>query len=61
MGATFILMGDDREEYFEGVDSIKYLGQVLHQTENDWPEVLQNIWREREVCGAAREVAEAGG
>ena len=33
--ATFSLTGDDRAEFFEGVDYFKYLGQVLHRTDND--------------------------
>ena len=42
---------DGRAECFEGVDSFNYLGRVLHQTENDWPEVLRNIRRARQVWG----------
>ena len=44
-------MGDDRTECFEGLDPFKYLGRVLHQTDNDCPEVLSNIRRARQVWG----------
>ena len=49
MGATFSLTGVDRVECFEGVESFKYLGRILHQAHDDWPEVLCNIWRARKV------------
>ena len=44
-------MGDEEAECFEGVDYFKYLGQVLHQIDNDWLEVLCNIRRLRKVWG----------
>ena len=50
-GSTFSLTGDDGAECFEGVDSFKYLGQVIHQTEDDCPAVLRNIQRVRQVWG----------
>ena len=50
-GATFSLTGDDGTECFEGVDAFKYLGRVLHRTDDDWPAVLRNIRRARQVWG----------
>ena len=50
-GATFRLTGYDRVVYFEGVDSFKYLGWVLHRADNDWSAVLHNIRRARQVLG----------
>ena len=38
-GATFVLMGKDGVEYFDRVDSFKYLGRVLHRLDENWPEV----------------------
>ena len=51
VGETFILTGEDGAECFEGVDSFKYFGMFLHQLDEDWPEVFQNIWRARQVWG----------
>ena len=51
MGATFILMGDNGAAFFEGLDSFKYLEQVLHQTDDDWPAVLRNIRRATQFWG----------
>ena len=50
-GAAFSLTGDDGTECFEGVDAFKYLGRVLHRTDDDWPAVLRNIRRARQVWG----------
>ena len=50
-GATFSLTGDNGAECFECVDSFKYLGRVLHQTDDDCPTVLRNIQRVRQVWG----------
>ena len=44
-GATCSLTGDDGAECFVGVDAFKYLGQVLHWKNNNWPAVLRNIRR----------------
>ena len=41
---NFSITGEDGEECFEGVDSFKYLGRVLHYSNKDWPAVLRNIW-----------------
>ena len=50
-GATFSLTGDNRAECFEWIDTFKYLGRVLHSTDDYWPEVLRNIRRARQVWG----------
>ena len=52
VGENFSLMGDDGAECFEGVESFKYLGSVLHRMDKDWSEVLRNIGRERQVWGS---------
>ena len=49
LGENFSLTGDYRSECFEGVDSFKYLGRVLHRSDKYWPEVCQNIGRARQV------------
>ena len=33
------------------MDSFKYLGQILHQVDDDWLAVLCNIWRARQFWG----------
>ena len=35
VGATFVLIGDDRAYFFVGVESFKYLVRVLHRTDED--------------------------
>ena len=50
-GETFSLTGDEGAECLEGVDACKYLGRVLHQTDDDWPAVIHNIRRAIQVCG----------
>ena len=49
--ATFSLTGEDGVECVEGGFSFKYLGRILHQVDKDWPAVLRNIRRERQVWG----------
>ena len=51
-GETFSLMRYDGAECFEGVDYFKYLGRVLHQSDEDWKAVHRNIGRVREVWGS---------
>ena len=51
MGATFSITGEDGAECFEGVESFKYLGWILHQSDEDWLAVLRNIWRAIQVWG----------
>ena len=48
-GARFSLTGEDGAECVEGVDSFNYPGRILHQADEDWPEVLRNICRSRQV------------
>ena len=31
----------------ETVSSLKYLGRLLTASENDWPDVISNLWKER--------------
>ena len=52
VGETFSLTGDDRVEFFEGVNSFNYLGRILQRTDGDWPEVIQSIGRARQVWGS---------
>ena len=51
MGATLSLTGDGRTECVEGVEYFKYSGRVLHRLDKDWPSVLRNIRRARQVWG----------
>ena len=48
-GSTFSLTGNDGEDFFEEVDYFKYLGRILHRSDEDWPEVCHNIRRARQV------------
>ena len=41
--ATFRLMGEDGEEFFDGVGVFKYLRRPLDRWYNNWLEVLKNI------------------
>ena len=47
--ATFSLTGEDEAECIEGVGRFKYLGRLLDRSDNDWPEVLHNIRKSRQV------------
>ena len=49
--ATFSLTRNNGVERVEGVDSFKYLGQLLHQLDNDWKTVLNSIWKVKQVWG----------
>ena len=60
MRATFILTGEEVAEFFEGVDSFKYLGLVLHWSDENCLAVHRNIWRVKKLR-TVREVAEEGG
>ena len=46
---TFSLTREDQVECIWGVEVCKYLGSLLDWSENDWPEVLQNIRKVRQV------------
>ena len=61
MGATFCLKGEDGAECFEGAESFKYSGRFLHPSDKDWPAVLRNTWRSRQILGVVREVADDRG
>ena len=43
--------GEDGAECFEGVESYKYWDQIIHGVDKDWPAVLHNIPRSRQVWG----------
>ena len=47
--ATFSLTGEEEVERIEGVEVIKYLRRMLDRSDNDWPEVLRNIRKSRQV------------
>ena len=47
--ATISLIGEKEVERIEGVDVIKYLRRMLDRLDYDWPEVLGNIWKARQV------------
>ena len=49
--ATFSLIGEDEAECIEGVEVFKYLGRLLYRLEDDWPAVLRNIRKVRQVWG----------
>ena len=49
--ATFILIGVDEAEHIEGVGRLKYLGGLLDRSDDNWPEVLNNIRKARQVWG----------
>ena len=45
--ATFSFTGDDEAKCIEGVETFKYLGWMLDRSDNNWPEVRQNVHK---VC-----------
>ena len=40
---SFSLMGEDKSECIKGVETFKYLGQVLDRSDNDWPAVFWDV------------------
>ena len=46
---TFSLTGEDDTECIEGVETFKYLGRILDQSDDDWPAVLWNVGKARRV------------
>ena len=50
-GATFSLTRKEREYFVERLDYFKYLGKILHRSDEDWTVVLRNIRRVRQVWG----------
>ena len=47
--ATFSLTGEEEAERIEGVEVIKYLRRLLDRSDDDWPAVLRNIRKSRQV------------
>ena len=54
--ANFILTGEEESEFIEGVEVFKYLGRLLDRSDNNWPEVLQNIRKAIQVWGRLGEL-----
>ena len=50
-GATLVLTGEDEAERIEGVVRLKNIGRLMERSDNDYPEVLQNIRKARQVWG----------
>ena len=48
---TFSPPGEEEAERIEGVGRFKYLGRLLGRSDNDWPAVLRNIRKARQVWG----------
>ena len=49
--ATFSITGEEEAEHIEGVGKFKYLGIMLDRSEYNWPAVLRNISKARQVWG----------
>ena len=49
VGASFRLTREDKAEFIEGVDTLKYLGQMLDRLDYYWPEVLRNFSKMSQV------------
>ena len=49
--ATLSLTGEDEAERIEGVVRLKNIGRLMKRSDNDYPEVLQNIRREGRFGG----------
>ena len=47
--ATFSLTGEDEAEHIKRVGRFKYLGILLDRSDDDWPAVLHNIRKARQV------------
>ena len=56
MEATFILTEEVEAEFIKGVEVFKYLGWMLYRLDNDWPAVLQNIRKARQVWERLRKM-----
>ena len=54
--ATFILTGEKEAERIKGVEVLKHLGRLMERSDYDWPEVVHNIRRERQVQGRLRKL-----
>ena len=44
-----ILTRKDKAEFSGSVVNFKYLGYMLYRSDNDWPEVLRNVGKARQV------------
>ena len=49
--AAFVLTGEEEAGIIEGVKVFKYIGRLLDWSEDEWPAVLHNIWKARQVWG----------
>ena len=47
--ASFRLTGEDEVECIEGVETFKYLGQILDWPDDDWLEVFRNVSKALQV------------
>ena len=54
--AMFSLTGEDEAERIEGVGRLKYLGRLLDRSDDDWPLILHNIRKARQVWGRIGEI-----
>ena len=45
------MTGEDESEHIKRVGRFKYLGILLEQSDDDWPAVLHNIRKERQMWG----------
>ena len=50
-GEMFSLKREEEAEHIEGVEVLKYLGRMLYRSYDNWPSVLSNIWKARQVWG----------
>ena len=51
MESIFSLTGEEGGDSVNLVDYLRYLGQLLHRSDNDRPEVLRKIWKVRQIWG----------
>ena len=49
MESTFLLTGEEEAECIEGVEVLKYLRRLLDRPKDNWPVVLYNIRKARQV------------
>ena len=59
--ATFNLTGEDEAEYIEEVKMFKYLGQLLDRLDDNWPAVIQNIRKARQLWDRLRKILQREG
>ena len=46
---SFSLTGEDEAECIEGVETIKYLRQMIYRLDNDWRAFRRNVSKKRQV------------